>query len=305
MTVPVSNMTATFANTDYRYDAIGMDANTFGQYANTTLLHLKANGESRFQVDIDGNLYANGSITANQTMYLAGNIVITGVESDLQIGNTIYANNTVYTNNVRANTLNTINLTTTGINATSIWVGSASVSNVVTGQQTVWVPAKSMSVNTTEGATANTWEAATNDVMASTLDFSGSANNSAQFSIQMPKAWDTSTGIIAQFVWSHPTTTTNFGVVWEIAAISLGNSDAYDASYASSAVQTTDTGGTTNDIFISPESTAVSPIGASAAEELVTFRVRRYPAHASDTMTVIAQLHGVKLHYTVLAASDD
>jgi hypothetical protein len=173
----------------------------------------------------------------------------------------------------------------------------------VTGQQTIWVPAGAMTTRTTNGAASGTVETATNRVMLKTLDFDTTTQEFAQFAIQMPKGWNEST-LICQFVWTHPATTTNFGVVWAIEAVAFANDDPADTAFGT-AVQVADTGGTTNDIYITAETSALTVAGSPGAEEWVVFQVKRVPADGSDTMAVDADLIGVKIHYTTDAAKDD
>lgn len=173
----------------------------------------------------------------------------------------------------------------------------------VLGQQTIWVPASAMTARTTNGAASGTVETTTNKVMLKTLDFDTSTQEFAQFAIQMPKGWDEST-LICQFVWSHAATTTNFGVVWAIEAVAFADDDAADTAFGT-AVTATDTGGTTNDIYISPETSAMTVAGSPGNEEWIVFQVKRVPSDGSDTMAIDARLHGVKVHYTTNAAKDD
>lgn len=175
--------------------------------------------------------------------------------------------------------------------------------NDILGQQTIWVPAAAMYGRTTSGAAQGTAETATNRVMLKTLDFDTTTQEFAQFAIQMPKGWNEST-LICQFIWSHAATTTNFGVVWGIEAVGFTDDDAADTAFGT-AVQIADTGGTTNDIYITSETAALTVAGTPTAEEYVVFQVKRVPADASDTMAIDARLHGVKIHYTVDAAKDD
>jgi hypothetical protein len=173
----------------------------------------------------------------------------------------------------------------------------------IVGQQTIWVPAGAMTPRTTNGAARATEELATNDVMVNYLAFDAAVSEGAGFAIQMPKSWDEGT-IIAQFVWKHPATTTNFGVVWGLRGNALSNDDAMDAAFGSAA-EVTDTGGTTADCYISDETAAITIGGTPAAEDLVVFEVYRDPPEAGDTMAVDAHLIGVKIHYTTDAAKDD
>lgn len=173
----------------------------------------------------------------------------------------------------------------------------------ISGQQTMWVPAGSMIPNTTNGPSTGTLETATNDVMISYLAFDATTSESAQFGVQMPKSWDEGT-LIAQFIWLHPATVTNFGVVWGLSAVAFANDDALDTAFGT-AQKITDTGGTTNDLYISDETAAITVAGTPGAEEYTVFKVTRYPADAGDTMAVDAYLIGVKVHYTTNAFTDD
>lgn len=171
------------------------------------------------------------------------------------------------------------------------------------GKQTIWVPASAMVANTTNGAAPGTVESSTNDVMWKTLDFDTTTQEYAQFSVAMPKSWDEGTVTFIPY-WSHPSTTTNFGVVWGLAGIAFGNSDAWDAAFGT-AQTSTDTGGTTDDVFIGPESSAITIGGSPAESDIVLFRVTRVVANGSDTMAVDARLIGVKVLYTINALKDD
>lgn len=181
--------------------------------------------------------------------------------------------------------------------------GTLALTSDFLGQHTIWMPAAAMVAATTNGAAVGAAETTTNKVMVKTLDFDASTEEFAQFMIQMPKSWDEGT-LIAQFIWTHGSTTTNFGVAWGLEAVAFANDDALDTAWGTE-VATVDTGGTTNDCYISPESTAVTVAGSPGAEELVAFRVTRVVGNGSDNMAVDAKLIGVKIHYTTNAGKDD
>jgi hypothetical protein len=171
------------------------------------------------------------------------------------------------------------------------------------GKQTVWIPAGSMTARTTSGAVSGTVETTTNKVMIRTLDFDAAAAEYAQFHVQMPKGWNEGT-VSAVFVWSHAATGTNFGVVWGIQAVALSDDDALDAAFGT-AQTVTDTGGTTNDLYRSTESAAVTIGGTPAENDVVVFQVYRDAASGSDTLAIDARLHGVALFYTTNANTDN
>lgn len=177
----------------------------------------------------------------------------------------------------------------------------ASISSQV-GQQTIWVPAVALTPRTTNGAASGSMESTTNDVMTKYLAFDSATSEGAQVMVQMPKSWNEGT-IVAQFVWTHPATTVNFGVKWGIRAVAFANDDALDTAFGTEQ-EVADTGGTTSDVYISDETSALTVAGSPAAEELVCFEVYRDPVDGSDTLAVDAYLIGVKIHYTTDAATD-
>lgn len=171
------------------------------------------------------------------------------------------------------------------------------------GKQTIWVPAGSMTARTSNGPAAGTIETTTNKVMIKTLDFDAAAAEYAQFSVQMPKGWNEGT-VSALFVWSHAATATNFGVVWGVQGVAISDDDALDVAFGT--VQTvTDTGGTTNDLYRSPETSAVTIAGTPAESDVVIFQIYRDAANGSDTLAIDARLHGVALFYTTNANTDN
>jgi hypothetical protein len=171
------------------------------------------------------------------------------------------------------------------------------------GKQTIWVPAGSMTARTTNGPAAGTLETTTNKVMIKTLDFDAAAAEHAQFSVQMPKGWNEGT-VSALFVWSHAATTTNFGVVWGIQGVAVSDDDALDVAFGT-AQTVADTGGTTNDLYRSSETSAVTIAGTPAENDVVIFQVYRDATNGSDTLAIDARLHGVALFYTTNANTDN
>jgi hypothetical protein len=155
---------------------------------------------------------------------------------------------------------------------------------------------------TTAGAAAGTVEAATNDQMIRTFDFDTTTQEFVQFAVQMPKSYNLGT-VVARFVWSHAATTTNFGVVWAIDAYAYSDNVGIDQTWGTEQL-IADTGGTTNNLYLTSETPAITIGGTPGSEEYVIFRVKRVPANGSDNMAIDARLHGVKIHYTTNAATD-
>lgn len=168
--------------------------------------------------------------------------------------------------------------------------------------QTVWIPAAAMIARTTNGAASGTVETTTNKVMLKTLDFDATTQEFAQFAIRMPKGWNEGT-VTAAFTWSHAATTTNFGVVWQLAGVAISDDDTLDVAFGT-AQTVADTGGTTDDAYITSATSAITIAGTPAEQDYVVFQVARAPANASDTMAIDARLHGVTLYYTTTTLND-
>ena len=167
------------------------------------------------------------------------------------------------------------------------------------GVQMVPIVAGAMTARTTNGAASGTTEMSANKNMFVTKDFDTTTQEFVQFTIPMPANWNEST-ITFRPVWSHPATTVNFGVVWSLAAVAISDDDAGDVAFGTEQTST-DTGGTTNDIYRGPESAAITVAGSPAASDYVMFQVARVPANGSDTLAVDARLHAIELYMTTNA----
>jgi len=162
--------------------------------------------------------------------------------------------------------------------------------------RSLWIPAAGIRPSSTGGcATLALVATSANQPDVSSLDFDGVTAEYAQFWVRMPRSWDEGT-LTAQFYWSHAATTTNFGVRWGLQGVAISNDDAIAVAYGT-AVEVTDTGGTTNDLYVSPATSAITIAGTPAVDDMVAFRVYRDPANGADTMAIDARLHGVAIFY--------
>lgn len=169
--------------------------------------------------------------------------------------------------------------------------------------QNMWVPAVLMKPSVTTGSAAMAQvqiSAGQPDLL--TLDFDASTEEYAQFSVALRGGWNEGT-VKAALYWSHAATATNFGVVWGVQAVAVGDDDAIGTSFGT-AQTVTDTGGTTNDLYVTSQTPAITIAGSPAAGDLCYFRVYRKAADAADTLAVDARLHGLKLFYTANSYGD-
>jgi hypothetical protein len=119
----------------------------------------------------------------------------------------------------------------------------------------------------------------------------------------MPKQWDRGP-ITAIFYWRHPATTANFKVSWGLQAVAISDDDAGEAAFGT-AQYANDTGGTTADIYVSPETSAITVAGSPAAGDLTFFQLlRKADDGTNDTLAVDAVLVGVKLIINTTTGTD-
>lgn len=181
--------------------------------------------------------------------------------------------------------------------------GAAWAASVGGGKKSVWIPAMLMKPSATGGCAAlATIATSANQPDITSLDFDPATQQYAQFSLAMPKSWNEGT-VTARFFWSHAATATNFGVVWSIQGLAISDDDAIAANYGT-AVNVTDTGGTTDDQYISAESAAITLAGSPAEGDIAYFRLSRVATDGADTLAINARLHGVMLYYVTNAFTD-
>lgn len=171
------------------------------------------------------------------------------------------------------------------------------------GKQAIYVTAAAISPSVSGGCAAlASIASAANQPDIVTLDFDPTTQEYAQFSLVMPEKWDGGT-VTFKPHWSHAATTTNFGVVWNLQGVAVANDGAIATAFGT-AQTSTDTGGTTNDLYSGPESSAITVAGSPAGGQMVFFRLSRVTGDGSDTMAIDARLHGITLYVTTDAGTD-
>lgn len=294
-TAPSTSDPSTFAA---RADALIAALSTFVSEANALAVAMNLN--STTDTSVTSNAIGTGSktftVTAGKSfqpgMYLVIADVAAASTNSMYVQVTSYSGTTLIVNSISI----------FGSGTKTSWVISQSAATNLSGKASIWIPAGAMVSRQTNGALVGLAETSTNKIMLRTLNFDSSTQQYAQFSLKMPKSWDIGT-LTSTFVWSHPSTTVNFGVAWQLRAVALSNDDALDAAFGT-AVTVTDTGGTTDDLYHSDESIALTVGGTPASMDTVIFQVDRDPANGSDNLAVAARLHGILLNYTNNTFSD-
>lgn len=146
------------------------------------------------------------------------------------------------------------------------------------------------------GPAAATLETSTYKINLKGLGFDASSAEYAQIAFRAEKRWNEGT-FTAIFVWSHGSTTTNYGVAWNIQGAAFSDDETADAAFGT-AVTVTDVGGTSNKVYVTSETSAFTLSNTPAEGDYLVFQIYRDPAHASDTLAVDAVLLGVHLFWT-------
>jgi hypothetical protein len=169
------------------------------------------------------------------------------------------------------------------------------------GRQTIWIPAAAMVPATTNGAAVVSYSTPTNAVPVALLGFDGTTQESAWFQLGMPTQWNEGTVTFAP-VFSQATTAAG-AAVFDLAGVATGDGASFDA-VPGTAQLSTKAAGTANITYVGPESAAITLAGTVAAGTVITFRVRRVPANAGDTLAQDARLHGIYLYLSTDAGHD-
>ncbi len=184
--------------------------------------------------------------------------------------------------------------------ATGKLLKSAGAAPMLQGKHTIWVPASAMVSRTTAGAASVTTELATNDVMLSSKDFDQNTDEAAQFSVAMPKGWDEGPVTFVPY-WTAAAGSAAQNVSWNLRGLARSDDDALDTAFGT-AQESDDALIATNDLHIGPESSAITIGGTPAENDLVIFEIFRDVSE--DNLAADAKLIGVKVFYTVNAATD-
>lgn len=176
--------------------------------------------------------------------------------------------------------------------------------DAVVGRHTVGAAAGTLFPATTGGCAALAQaETATNKINYKYLAFDAAAVESAWCAIPTPKSYNAST-VLMRAVWTHPAATA-FNVVWRFEIFAAADGDALDTAISASAIDVTDSGGTTQDFYLSDVSAAITPTNTPAKQDWLFVRVSRLATSGSDTLDVDAHLIGVELYYVTNVGTDD
>lgn len=186
--------------------------------------------------------------------------------------------------------------------AATIFMAPLTQDPYTAGKNQMFIPAAAMAGRLTNPPVRNQIESATNKLNSFTWDFDPTTNQYLQFAIGMPKSWNLGT-LTWRARWRHPAATTNFAVVWGLQAVALRNAVLLDQAFGT-AIEQTSTGGTTDEMFVTSESGAMTVAGTLVAQDWVQFQFYRNAASGSDTLAQPASFLGLDLYMTTSAEND-
>lgn len=168
------------------------------------------------------------------------------------------------------------------------------------GRRTLWLPASAMGVPAADGAVPATMEATAGASAVPVLDFDPDTPESAGLLAALPKAWDGG-ALAVQLLW---TATQAGAVAWAVAATALSPDAPLDA-VSGTAVPLVGTLATAGTLQATAEAGPLTPSGTPSPAGLLALTVARTAGDLADTLAADARLIGLRLFYTVGAASDD
>jgi len=171
----------------------------------------------------------------------------------------------------------------------------------VMGKQTIYVPASSITPTIANGCAALSSFATSADrpdIIG--LAFDATADEHAQFAVEMPKSWD-GTDITFKVSWESAATGTT-GVAWGLQTVAVGDGETIDVVYNSPVVVTDDAQSTAEMRYVSAESATITVTGVF--DDIIYFRIFRDVSDGNDDMTEDAILTTVRIFYTTDAGND-
>lgn len=206
------------------------------------------------------------------------------------------ATNSVDTAQLVDNAVTNIKITDATITAAKLAFTASSA-----GLTTAWVPARAIYPSAANGASATVLSFASDTkISVPVITFSTSVKQYAEFCVFMPKSYNQG-NINLYPVWTHPSTTVNFGVMWEASKLHVGDGSSLDTALGS-IVQAADTGGSTSFLYKGPVIALTG--GSPAVDKMAFFKVARDVVHASDNLAVAAYLVGIVMQFTTDKAND-
>ncbi len=123
------------------------------------------------------------------------------------------------------------------------------------------------------------------------MAFDSATNEAAQTQLILPPEWP-GKSFQVRIYWSHPLAT-SWGVAWEVQAYSCTNDDPMAVAFVGGVIAT-DTGGTTNDLYVSASNVVTIEADNTMPGDLVFIKLIRRTDLADDTLNADAYFHAIE-----------
>jgi hypothetical protein len=170
------------------------------------------------------------------------------------------------------------------------------------GKHDVPIEAISFRSRTTNGGTGLQWlDMGAGKPEVGYVSFDPTTQQFFVFGLKMPKSWNEAT-ITYTVDWMHPATTTNFDVEFGLSAAAFGDGDSLNVSYGTAQV-VNDTGGATDTVYTTPESSAITIANTPATRDGIQLQLSRNPS-GTDNLAVNARVLRVTIYIVTDADTD-
>lgn len=182
----------------------------------------------------------------------------------------------------------------------SLLGGGPTTQPMITGRETIWIPAGAIVPTITSGSVLNQISLGIDIPDITSCDYAPGNITHSIFNVGMPKSWDCGS-LYSSIFWSHTSGATG-SVVWRVQGLGVSNNQTLSGVFTSGILST---GYSTNSDYQwkTPEFGPLIVSGANTGE-IINFRVSRMVGDPGDTLGVSGRLMGVKLIYLTTGAID-
>jgi hypothetical protein len=181
-----------------------------------------------------------------------------------------------------------------GTDATDVTISAGTV-----GAQDLFLSAAAFWSSSTNGA-ASLVATELGSVTIQSMDFDPNTQESVEIQFAMPRNWNNGT-ITAQVYWTTPATSGN--VIWGVQGVAFSNDDPFASGSYGTAQEVTDAFIVANDLHVTSATSAITIAGSPADSDMLLIKVYRKAADGSDTLNADARFLGVRITYTLDAAT--
>lgn len=175
---------------------------------------------------------------------------------------------------------------------------------MLVGKHTIWIPAGAIQPAVTNGCSGLTQvETTAGRPDMNVQDFDQSTDEHGQFHIALPKSWNLGT-VTYQVWWTQSVGAVSTGVAWALQGVAVSDNETIDVAYGTAVVVTDDAQGAVEEVYVTPESSAVTIAGTPADDDLCFFQIFRDVSDANDDLAGDARLLGLKLFITYDTGND-